>query len=159
MADVTLIDVLKGCVATWAVGGALAAIVPANRVFAFGVGEQTPLPYAAVEAEDVSNFFGGTQYLGGVDYIKAVNVTFSVYGFADDMDWIALAEAMQMALSFRASDPYPKVGDWIVPNSTGILSAIRELETGPEPTGQKQDGKWILVYGYKVELKYTAQHA
>lgn len=158
MADVTLIDVLRGAISTWNTSTILKGIVPIASLYMATVPEGTPLPYALIKAEDISNYFGGTEYYSGVAYKKAANVTFEVYALATGTaapDWAALAEELNTVMNWSASNP---AASWIVPNATKVLSAVREIEAfEPSDSHERIDGVDIMMYSIKIALTYQAQ--
>lgn len=155
MADVTIPDVFQGTKLTWATNATLLSFVPQERLYAYGVPENTAFPYAAIQAEDISNFFGGTELFSGRDYIKGTKVTLEVYAQAN-IQWGFLAAALNDTFNMSASNV---AASWIIPNAVQILSAVRELEVGPvaPETPARLDSQDILMYSIDVEVRYQAQ--
>jgi hypothetical protein len=150
MPDVTLWDVAAGVRTTWAAASSLTAIVPAARLYFGRAAEETPLPYAAFTFQDVSAYFGGTEYFSGQAYVKVTRVNFDVYG-THATDWQTLAQVMADTFGWSASDPN---ASWSIPNAT-ILSAMPEVE-GVEVTDVRVDGQDVVKYSTNITLTMQA---
>ena len=140
MADVTLWDISKGVRDTWAASSALVALIPANRLYYQRAPEATQYPLATYEFEDISAFFGGTEYYSGRDYIKMTRVKFAVYA-TQDYDFSALAQVMNNTFGWSNETPD---ATWQIPNAE-VLSAMPEVE-GIEVTGERYQNLDIIKY-------------
>jgi len=155
MADVTLIDVLTGARQTWATSAALLAVVPAARLYSYGVPEGTAMPYATVFPGDVSAYFGGTEYFSGTNYVKINKISFTIYAKGEGTgapDWSALAQEMSDVFGWTAANP---AAAWVVPNAVKVVSAMPEVDDW-KPTGERIDGVEIMSYKSEYSVKIQA---
>lgn len=150
MADVTLWDIGAGAKATWAAAASLTAIVPADRVYLLRAAEGTPLPYCVIEFQDVSAYFGGTEYFSGGQYVKVTRVDFGVYG-TPQTDWGTLSLAMSDVFGWTSANPR---GSWVIANAT-VLSAMPEVE-GIEATDVRVDGQDVVKYASSFSVRMQA---
>lgn len=150
MADVTLPDIMAGVKTTWAAASSLTAIVPAARVYFDRAAETTVYPYVVYTFDDVSAYFGGTEYFSGSQYIKVTRVNFEVYG-TRSTNWQTLAAAMGDALGWSKDNP---AASWSIPNAS-IKSAMPEVE-GTELTVERQDGEDIMKYSSSFTVTMEA---
>ena len=145
MPDVSLIDVLTGAKDTWATSATLLSIVPAARLYSFGVPEGTAYPYATIEPGDVSAFFGGTEYDSSANYRKTNKIAFTVYGKGTGtgaVDWSVLAQEMGDVFGWSVGNP---AASWTVPNAVKVISAMPEVDEF-KGTGNRVDGVEIMSY-------------
>lgn len=147
MPDVTLVDVSKGVESSWAAAGAsVTNIVPANRVYFQRAAEGTPLPYCVYSFDDVSAFYGGTEYFSGSAYIKKTRVKFSIYT-TREYDVQTLATAVNDAFGWETADP---AMSWTIPNAV-VLAAVPEVEK-MELTEERVGGEDIIRYDTSFTL-------
>jgi len=153
--DVTLIDVLEGARTTWATSAALLAVVPADRLYSFGVPEGTAYPYAKIEPGDVSAYFGGTEYFSGQNYVKVNKISFTIFAKgtgADAPNWSALAQEMSDVFGWTASNA---AANWVIPNAVAVISAMPEVDEF-KPTGERHDGVEIMSYKSEFTVRLQA---
>lgn len=150
MADVTLLDVSAGTKATWAAAASLTAIVPASRVYFGRAAGGTILPYVVYTFDDVSAYFGGTEYFSGTKYVKVTRVNFDVYG-TQATDWSTLAQAMSDVFGWTKDD---SDASWSIPNAV-VLAAMPEVE-GQEITDERVDGQDVIKYSSSFTVKMQA---
>lgn len=139
--DVSLVDIVEGAKSSWASVSALTAIIPASRVYFQRAAESTSLPYALVTTDDVSAFYGGTEYDSSQYYKKSTRVNFKVY-FPADFDISAFATILNDAFGWTATNP---AASWTIPNAIKILSAMPEVEK-LEIEEERVDGKDVIRY-------------
>jgi hypothetical protein len=150
VADVTLIDISDGVRATWGGAASLTAIVPAARVYFQRAAEGTALPYVVYTFDDVSAYFGGTEYFSGSKYIKVTRVNFDVYG-TRAVGWSTLAQAMSDTFGWTTAN---SAGSWVIDNAV-ILSAMPEVEA-LEVTDERVAGEDIQKYSSSFTVKMQA---
>jgi hypothetical protein len=141
VADFTILDISAGVKSTWAAVPALAALIPANRLYFGRSAEGTPLPYAHFEIEDVSAYFGGTEYFSGRFYKKAVHVNFVSHWAATDANLPAYATAVREHLGWTATAPG---GAWALPNVV-VLASPPDIEK-MEMEEERIDGADIVKH-------------
>jgi hypothetical protein len=150
MADVTIWNIASGVKTTWAAAATLTAIIPAERVYFGRAAEETPLPYCVFTFNDVSAYFGGTEYFSGSKYVKVTRVNFEMYG-TKDTDWGTLGQGISDVFGWTSTDPN---GTWSIPNAT-VLDAMPEVE-GIEITEPRHDGQDIIKYSSSITVKMEA---
>lgn len=150
MPDVSIWNIASGVKATWAAAASLTAIIPADRLFLMRAAEETPVPYVVFSFDDVSAYFGGTEYFSGSAYVKVTRVNFDMYGTIVD-DWETLGQAIGDVFGWSATDPN---GSWTIPNAV-ILSAMPEVE-GVDLTDERADGVDIVKYSSSVTVTMQA---
>jgi hypothetical protein len=150
MADCTLDDIAYGVKASWKASTALHAYLPPERLYGDEVGEETPLPYGTFDFDDVSAYFGGTEYFSGGPYVKQTKVLFKFYG-THETDWRNFMSAFNDALSWSSSSVG---GNWTIPNAT-VLHAMPEVEARKK-TAVRLDGKTVIERSASVTLMLEA---
>lgn len=153
MADVTLWDIAEGVKTTWAAATSLTAIIPANRLYLGRAAESTvPLPYAVFDFDDVSAYFGGTEYFSGAKYVKVTRVNFKMYG-TRATDWTTLGQAVSDTFGWSSTDPN---ASWNIPNAT-VLDAMPEVEgITVLPVEERIDGEDVIEYASSITVKMEA---
>jgi hypothetical protein len=126
------------------------AIIPATRVYYQRAPEGTAYPHCTYEFEDISAFFGGTEYYSGRDYQKMTRVKFAIFA-EEDFDFSTLAQVMSNAFGWSVGMPG---GQWEIPNAE-ILGAMPEVE-GIELPGERHNGKDIVKYTSSFTLTMQA---
>jgi hypothetical protein len=150
--DVVLIDVFTGVRSTWDTSTTLKGFVPLGRIFDFYIPEII-YPAMWIKVEDVSNYFGGTEYNSGPEYKKAANVTMTVVGLRS-LDWGGLALEIKGRFGWSSTAP---AGNWIIPNATKVLSSIPELEVWDlVPNAERINNEDVLFYSFKTAVTYQA---
>lgn len=152
MPDTTLIDVLTGARNTWGAASALAAVVPLDRVYAFGVPENVEYPNCVVEPGDVSAFFGGTEYYSGGKYQKTNKISFTVTALANTVNWSQLAQDVSDAFGWTSASPR---ASWVIPNALSVISSMPEVDEFKR-TGERIDGVELLAYKSQYSVKIEA---
>lgn len=150
MPDTTIWNISAGVKATWAAAASLTAIIPADRVFFQRAAEGTTLPYLVYTFDDISAFFGGTEYFSGAKYVKQTRVLFDAYG-TPATDWEAFSQAVNDALTWTSTD---RNASWSITNAT-VLSAMPETEA-VELTDERVNGEDVLKYSFGVTLTMQA---
>lgn len=148
--DCTLPNIAAGVRTSWAADATLSAIIPASRLFLQRSPEGTALPYCVFRFEDVSAFFGGTEYLSGPIYIKETRVLFAVYALpTTDLEPIGQAAGN----AFGWSSTSPRAG-WVIPNAT-VIHAVPETED-LDVTDERVSGEDVVTYPFGFTLKLEA---
>ena len=149
--DVTLYDISKGVVDTWALlSSAVTNVVPASRVYLLRQPEGSTLPFCVFEFKDVSAYFGGTEYFSGPEYGKATPITVKVY-HAANVDMRAFVTALNDGLGWSVATP---AAAWVIPNAT-ILMAMPEVES-VDIEEDRVDGQDVLRYETTFTVKMQA---
>ena len=150
MPDVTIWNIAAGVRTTWAAATSLTAIIPADRLYLMRAAEETPVPYAVFTFEDVSAYFGGTEYFSGSAYVKVTRVLFDLYG-TQQTDWGTLSQAVNDTFGWSSTDVN---ASWSIPNAT-VLSAMPEVE-GVEVTDVRADGLDVIKYSTSITVTMQA---
>lgn len=150
--DVSVPDVLQGARNTWGTSATLLAVVPLARVYAFGVPSGTALPYVAVKLDDVSAYFGGTEYYSGGSYTKVNKINFEVYAKVETVDWPALAQELGNVFGWNESNPGAA---WVIPNAERVLSSMPETDKF-EQTNERIDGQPVMKYASQYSVTIQA---
>jgi len=150
MADVHIWNIAQGVKQSWGASSLLSAVIPVERLFLGRTPADTEYPNATFDLEDVSNYFGGTEYFSGAAYIKVTKVTFKMYGDRTT-DFDGLAEGMSATFGWQAETP---AGGVTIPNAI-VLSVVREVEK-VEVLPERVSNEDIICYSYTTNIKKQA---
>lgn len=150
MPDVSLVDISEGVRTSWGNVAAITAVIPATKLYFQRVPTGTALPYATFAFDDVSAFYGGTEYFSGAAYIKKTRVNFKIYA-TRSTDLQAFATIINNAFGFEQNDPDVQ---WTIPNAT-VIMAVPEVEK-LELEDELVDGQDVIRYETSFTLTLQA---
>lgn len=150
MPDVNLWDVVAGVKLSWSANAILNGLIPNARLFQDFVPGKVDYPNAYFEIEDVSNFFGGTEYFSGAEYVKITRVTIYING-PRTTNFLAISAALAEVFGWQAGNP---AGGVTVPNAR-VLSVVREVEKH-EALHEKVNGEEIYQSSYTCQISKQA---
>lgn len=147
MPDCTIWDIAEGVKTTWSNQSALTTLIPANSLYLQRAPEGSTLPYCVFSFEDISAFFGGTEYFSGREYVKQTRVTFTTYG-TRAFGFQEFGQAISNAFGWSDGNPS---GQWTIPNAT-MISTMPETES-IGISEEKVNGEDVVKYTSSFSLK------
>lgn len=149
MPDTTIWDIETGIRNSWESVTALTDLISIDRLYLFRPPDGATMVYTTYEFEDISAFFGGTEYFSGPDYRKQTRVIFTTYG-PRTFDWRTYSQALSNAFGCSATNDS---GQWSIPNAIVLFAQpeTENIEVLPRE-GQGED-----VIAYKSSFTLTMQ--
>lgn len=128
-------DITEGMRTHWAAASTLAALIPAERVYADRIAEKTAWPAAAIKVEE-----GDLTRCGSGKYLREFTVEVVAETIAANGDDDAIRAALSAA--FGGDDTDPTAG-LTLPGAT-VMHLIEERGGGVRPTPFRQNGSDFL---------------
>jgi len=148
MPDVTIFNIDAGIRQSWESIPALTDLVPIDRLYMFEAPDGATQVYTTYEFEDISAFFGGTEYFSGRDYVKQTRIIFTTYG-PRTFDWTTFSQLLSNSFGCSSESV---AGQWTIPNAT-VLFAQPEVEGESVRPGETQG---VIVYRSSFTLTMQA---